>query len=119
MLLFPTAHFVSDAFADAGLPPTSTGAVEDKEPAASVVHIRIQKRNTRKSVTTVQGINPKFDCKKIIKHFKSEFCCNGVVVIDPLMGSVIQLQGDQRENAATFLMKNGLAKKRHIQVHGF
>ena len=35
----------------------------------------------------------------------AEFCCNGTVVDDTELGQVIQLQGDQRKNASTFLVR--------------
>lgn len=34
------------------------------------IHIRIQQRNGRKTLTTVQGISPEFDLKKIVKVAK-------------------------------------------------
>ena len=101
-----------DPFADA-----------EKEESASapkdVVHIRVQQRNGRKCLTTVQGVNPKIDLKKVIKAFKKEFACNGTVIEDEEFGQVIQLQGDQRSNAATFLTKKGICAKDAVKVHGF
>ena len=82
------------------------------------IHIRVQQRNGRKSLTTVQGINPKVDLKKVVKGLKKEFCCNGTVVEDPNFGQVIQLQGDQRQNVQTFLIKEKLATKDNIKVRG-
>ena len=38
--------------------------------ADSSVHIRIQQRNGRKTLTTVQGLNPDYDLKKIVKVCK-------------------------------------------------
>ena len=35
-----------------------------------LVHIRIQQRNGRKTLTTVQGIHEKYDKKKIVKVCK-------------------------------------------------
>ena len=35
-----------------------------------LIHIRIQQRNGRKTLTTVQGIHEKFDKKKIVKWCK-------------------------------------------------
>lgn len=69
------------------------------------VHIRVQKRNGRKCLTTVQGLPAKFDKKKILKALKKDFCCNGTVVDDPEYGTVIQLQGDQRKNVSQFLLE--------------
>ena len=34
------------------------------------IHIRIQQRNGRKTLTTVQGIRPDYDLKKIVKACK-------------------------------------------------
>jgi len=81
---------------------------EDNEAGASqdqVIHIRIQQRNGRKTLTTVQGISPEYDFKKIVKACKKEFACNGTVVEHAEYGEVIQLQGDQRNNFVSFLQK--------------
>ncbi|XP_060084416.1 eukaryotic translation initiation factor eIF1-like [Ylistrum balloti] len=85
----------------------------------SLIHIRIQQRNGRKTLTTVQGISPTFDLKKIVKACKKEFACNGTVVEHPEYGEVIQVQGDQRNNIRDFLRKIGLAKEHQLKVHGF
>ncbi|KAF5837890.1 translation factor Sui1-like protein [Dunaliella salina] len=86
---------------------------------AGYVHVRVQQRNGRKSLTTVQGLKAKFDYNKVLKALKKEFCCNGTVVDDPEQGQVIQLQGDQRKNVQDFLMKEKLVKKDQIKIHGF
>ncbi|KAK4221009.1 translation initiation factor SUI1 [Podospora fimiseda] len=86
------------------------------------IHIRIQQRNGRKTLTTVQGIPSKFDHKKILKAIKKEFACNGTIISDSEMGEVIQLQGDQRSKIREFLTDSegglGLDEKT-IKVHGF
>ena len=69
------------------------------------MHVRVQQRNGRKSLTTVQGLKKEFNYNKILKDLKKEFCCNGVVVQDPELGQVIQLQGDQRKNVSNFLVQ--------------
>ncbi|KAI9738174.1 MAG: Eukaryotic translation initiation factor eIF-1 [Cirrosporium novae-zelandiae] len=75
------------------------------------IHIRIQQRNGRKSLTTVQGLSSKLDQKKILKVLKKKFACNGTIVQDSEMGDVIQLQGDQRIDVLEWLTdkKEGLA----------
>ncbi|KAK9807433.1 hypothetical protein WJX73_006642 [Symbiochloris irregularis] len=95
--------------------------VEDGEDDSGkdYVHIRIQQRNGKKSLTTIQGLEKSFDYKKVLKAFKKEFCCNGNVVEDAELGKVIQLQGDQRKNVSVFLTGNNLAKKDLIKIHGF
>lgn len=95
---------------------------EDNEVTGShdgYIHIRIQQRSGRKTLTTVQGISKDYDLKKIVKACKKEFACNGTVVDHPEYGEVIQLQGDQRLHISGFMKKIGLAREDHIKVHGF
>ncbi|XP_022714603.1 uncharacterized protein LOC111274266 [Durio zibethinus] len=101
-----------DPFTDANSENSGAGAKE-------YVHVRVQQRNGRKSLTTIQGLKKEFSYSKIIKDLKKEFCCNGTVVQVPELGQVIQLQGDQRKNVSTFLIQAGIAKKEHIKIHGF
>jgi len=86
---------------------------------SSVIHIRIQQRSGRKTLTTVQGISDDFDKKKIAKACKKQFACNGTVVIHPEWGEVLQMQGDQRRNIGGFLLEVGIAKKDQLKIHGF
>ncbi|KAF2866080.1 translation initiation factor SUI1 [Massariosphaeria phaeospora] len=93
-----------------------------KAQSQNYIHIRIQQRNGRKTLTTVQGLPKKFDQKKILKVIKKKFACNGTVVADSEMGEVIQLQGDQRKDVQDFLTdkKEGLGlDQKTIKVHGF
>jgi len=83
------------------------------------IHIRIQQRNGRKTITTLQGIEEKYDQKKLTKAFKKEFNCNGTVVDDEQYGEVIQLSGDQRYNVQQFLVDVGLCKIDSVVMHGF
>ena len=53
----------ADPFADETL--GATGGSDE-----GLIHIRIQQRSGRKTLTTVQGIAEKYDKKKIIKHCK-------------------------------------------------
>lgn len=104
---------------------TSFDPFADTEPdefgskTTNYVHIRIQQRNGRKSLTTVQGLPDEVDFKKVLKAFKKQFCCNGTVVEDPELGKVIQLQGDQRKNVSQFLIDEGIVKKSIVKIHGF
>ncbi|THX54941.1 hypothetical protein D6D06_05222 [Aureobasidium pullulans] len=98
-----------------------TGEIKQSN-QSSYIHIRIQQRNGRKTLTTVQGLPKKFDQKKILKVIKKAFACNGTIVSDTEMGEVIQLQGDQRKDVQEFLCdkKEGLGlDAKTIKVHGF
>eukprot|EP00128_Syssomonas_multiformis_P015456 Colp12_sorted_trinity150504_noHs@10153 len=100
-----------DPFADAELDELGGGA--------GLIHIRLQQRNNRKYLTTIQGIPNQFDKNKLVKAFKKEFACNGTIVEHPEYGEVIQLQGDQRNNVSQFLTREKLAKPSNLKVHGF
>jgi len=101
-----------DPFADAN-------KADDQGVQDGLIHVRIQQRNGRKTLTTVQGISDNYDKKKIVKACKKEFACNGTVVEHPEYGEVMQLQGDQRNNICQFLVKIGIAKPEQLKVHGF
>ncbi|WVR05448.1 translation initiation factor SUI1 [Kwoniella sp. DSM 27419] len=91
------------------------------------IHIRLQQRNGRKTLTTVQGIPKKFDHSKILKAMKKEFACNGTVVkpdeagedelagVKPNMGDVLQLQGDQRMSVKQFLIDAGIVANKEAK----
>jgi len=94
----------------------------ETQQAQKYIHIRIQQRNGRKTLTTVEGIPKKFDLKLILKYSKKKFSCNGTVVQDKDCGEVIQVQGDQRKNLQEFLTDkdDGLGLDGNtIKVHGF
>lgn len=99
-----------DPFADTG---------DSEAQATNYIHIRIQQRNGRKTLTTVQGVPAEYDLKKILKVLKKDFACNGNIVKDDEMGEVIQLQGDQRVKVSEFLIKQLSLAKKNIKIHGF
>ncbi|KAJ8597995.1 translation initiation factor SU [Rhizopogon salebrosus TDB-379] len=104
-----------DPFADEGDP---LGGNQDVGSQQNYLHIRIQQRNGRKTLTTLQGLPKEYDPKKLLKAFKKEFACNGTLVDDEEMGQVIQLQGDQRLKIVNFLTEEGIPKNT-IKLHGF
>ena len=83
------------------------------------IHIRIQQRNSRKSITTIQGLDESIDLKKVLKYMKRNFQCNGKVFMDPIYGEIIQLQGDQREISREFMIDMGIITNEEIHIHGF
>jgi translation initiation factor 1 len=87
----------------------------------SKIHIRVQQRNGRKCITTIQGLEDDLDTKRICKAMKSAFNCNGNVVINEDEGDVIQLQGDQRDNSKIWLLEQeiiGQHEKDRLVIHG-
>ncbi|KAK1451197.1 translation initiation factor SUI1 [Colletotrichum cuscutae] len=105
-----------DPFADA-----DEGDADKQKKGQDYIHIRIQQRNGRKTLTTIQGLPKRFDQKKILKVIKKKFACNGTIVEDQDLGEVLQLQGDQRKAIHDFLIdkQEGLemdSKVRQITV---
>jgi translation initiation factor 1 len=75
--------FYVDPFAEANAEDSGAGAG-----SKNYVHVRVQQRNGRKSLTTVQGLKKEYSYNKILKDLKKEFCCNGTVVQDSELGQV-------------------------------
>ena len=77
------------------------------------VHIRIQNRNGKKCITTIQGLANDLDLNRITKTLKKTFKCSGTIIED-----VIQIQGDQRNNIVDFLVSENIVSKERIIIHG-
>jgi translation initiation factor 1 len=89
----------------------------------SHIHLRIQKRTARKSITVVEGLSVEtLDLTKILKSIKRTFSCNGTIItrmVDDREIKFLQLSGDQRQNVKDFLIREKLATKDKIVVHGY
>ncbi|CAN7006251.1 unnamed protein product, partial [Brassica rapa subsp. trilocularis] len=99
--------------------PFAEAQESDAPGTKEYIHVRIQQRNGKKSLTTVQGLKKAYSYEKILKDLKKDFCCNGNVVQDKELGKIIQLQGDQRKKVSHFFVQTGIAKKDQIKIHGF
>ena len=84
----------------------------------NIVHIRVQQRNGRKSITIIHGLADDLDLKKIIHYLKKMYSTNGHVSSDPQHGTVIQLQGDQRKNVYQSFIDWKICEKEEMMVHG-
>lgn len=120
-------HFISiniDPFADENddHQVVNTQASTIAKPVSKIdtkIHLKVKKRNGRKSVTTITGLSKKFNFKKILKAFKKEFCCNGSIDEDKDGNQVIILLGDHREAVQRFFIEEKIAKNDDIVIHGF
>jgi translation initiation factor 1 len=86
------------------------------------LHIRIQQRNGRKCITTIEGFETDLDLKRICKALRKLFNVSGKVVDLDDDTQVIQLQGDQRETVRNWVLEQEiipLAEKDRIVLHGF
>lgn len=91
-----------------------------KGPAGPKVHLRVQQRTTRKSITTVEGVDPDIDIKRLLKMMKKRFSCNGNIEDSEEYGKVIKLTGDQRENVRDLLVDTmKIVNSEDVVVHGF
>ena len=71
----------------------NVGAREEGEAdrKSQMVHIQFQQRTTRKCITIIQGLAEDLDFKKLARHFKKMWNCNGTVITHQKWGEVIQL----------------------------
>jgi translation initiation factor 1 len=83
------------------------------------VHIRLQQRNGKKTLTLVEGLARDLDFKKILRALKKTFSTNGAILKDKFKKKIIQLQGDCRELTKKFLVKTTICKEENVKVHGF
>ncbi|KAJ3295853.1 Eukaryotic translation initiation factor eIF-1 [Rhizoclosmatium sp. JEL0117] len=109
---FMQSLIAKDPFAD-------LGDDNELEVQQGYIHVRIQQRNGRKTLTTVQGIPYEIDPKKVLKAFKKQFACNGNIIEDEEHGECIQLQGDQRAKVLQFLTEQEISTKEKVKIHGF
>ena len=87
------------------------------------LHIRVQQRNGKKSITTVEGFDDDLDVKRICKAMRKMFNCNGNVIHDKEKEiDILQLQGDQRDNVKDWILAQQIIPKSEVDrivVHGF
>jgi translation initiation factor SUI1 len=82
-----------------------------EEIEASIIHIRLQKRSGKKSITTISGLkNP----KNSMVEMRKKFSCGGSVVSD----DIVQLQGDLRKEIHAHLIAAGMSST-YIFIHGY
>jgi len=91
---------------------------EQDEKDATKIHVRVQQRNGRKCITTVQGLADDLDIKRILKALKKTFQCNGTVNADVEMGEILQVSGDQRSNIRSFFVDQEICHDDQIVIHG-
>ena len=75
------------------------------------IHIRIQKRNARKHICTVEGLEmEKKELKAMIKGMKKQFACNGNLVTDDKLGFV------REERLARYYLNGGDAFRLKLYI---
>lgn len=82
------------------------------------IHIMTRKRNGRNFLTLIKGINTDFDLKKILSNMKKSLNCNGAIIENKTHGTVIQLNGNHREELVNYLDENDIARREQIKLHG-
>ena len=90
----------------------------EQEFSGGVVHIRVQKRNGRKCITTLTNLQSA-PVKSLRKPLSKLLSCATSIAKDAEFGDVLQLQGDKRPELAAFLVERELVQKDKLMVHGF
>jgi len=82
------------------------------------VHLRIQKRNAKKAITIIEGLD-KDTCKLALKVLRKKLNVNGALKVDSDDNIVLQLQGDQRSSVREYLLTNKITSSDYIHMHGY
>lgn len=72
------------------------------------IHIKLQSRTGRRSITTITGLPLTLNFKSIIRQIKTELSCNSTMVEDINNGIMLQFQGDKRQQIHDFLIREGI-----------
>lgn len=91
---------------------------EEEETDFPVVHLRIQKRNAKKTITIIEGLDQTI-CKTLIKDIRKRFNTNGTLKKDDEDNSVLQIQGDKRLEIKDYLVTQSITAKEKIFLHGY
>ena len=62
------------------------GGAADKH---NFIHLHFVKRNARQSLTSVRGLPEDLDMRKLTKHFKKAWSCNGSIKTQAEYGEII------------------------------
>ena len=82
------------------------------------ITIGVQRRNERKCITIISGIDDKLNFKKILSYLKKKYNCNGSILKDENFGNVITLTGNQKDNVYNFLINEDICKSDEIIIRG-
>ena len=77
------------------------------------IHLRLQQRSNKKSITIVEGLDNE-TARKVIPLLRSKLGCSGTY-----KGDAIQFSGDQRRKIIEYLLQEKIANKGDIVLHGF
>ena len=100
----------------------STDLFEPTRSRNEKIHIRVQMRTTRKSITIMENMLLFLsidDIKTFLKNIKKTHGCNGNILKDKDKNTIVQFQGDQRQNTSSLLEEKYGVNKDNIVIHGF
>jgi len=90
---------------------------DQKKTFNNKIHLRYYQRNKRKTITIIEGLDDyNLDLKKFIKFIKKKYCCSGCKKKDDDNKTILQFQGDLR-NEIHNLLKNTYNIE-EIIIHG-
>lgn len=91
---------------------------DELETSEIKIHIRLQQRNGKKTVTTVAGLL--VDHQKFSTTLKKLFHCRGSVKCDSDTNLyILEFSGDQRQNIKQYLIKEHISDDKNIIIHGY
>ena len=89
------------------------------------IHIRIQKRNGKKCITIIEGLDvhltkQNISGKSVLKNWKKNLNCNGSIKKNPedKNSLIFQLTGDHKKNIKDYLINIIKIDSHNIITHG-
>jgi len=83
------------------------------------VIVSITQRNSRKSITKIEGLSTSYDMKKIIKELQQKVQSSGSISDVEGHGKVIIFQGDKRNEIIKYLVDNNYVNRENIKLMGY
>ena len=96
-------------------PKTILESNTNEKKVNSEVHLEIKKRSKNKAITYVKGLPESLDKEKLVKTWRTKYCCNCSYDDE----GTISLGGDRREDIVEYLIENNITLPEYIKVHGY
>lgn len=94
--------------------PTDEPNVKEENGLVDYIDLRIAKGHGKKLITLIEGLPSNIDTKKIVKVLSKLLACAGTIIEK----NVLMFQGDHRNAIRDWIIKEQIAEKERIKIHG-
>lgn len=113
-------------FVNLNFDPLNDNIVETDNPnakyealaASTYVDIRITQRTKWKRFTVCEGLPAELNFNRVVRALKKTYSCNVYALTTRRHGTIIQMQGNHKDNLIDFLTETGICASENIRTHG-